>query len=130
MGQGVGQRPLDQLFDGTLERPIRRQRGIEQGQAIEESRHLEVPVVAAGGIPLDVAVGDGHAPRHQVGHVGDDSDRGPGRFTAGKGVEPRRHVAQHLGGAIRQRRGQLPQHGRSRVNGGHGHRLDRDAVDV
>ena len=52
-------------------------------------------------------LGHRHAPGHEVGHVGHNLHGPPRRRPEGECTECRRHIAQHLGRAIGERRSEL-----------------------
>ena len=72
---GVREGPLNQLFDRVRGRRICRDLTVERGEAVEETFHLDIPIIAAVGFPHVFSLRQRDSPGHEVGQMSHDLNR-------------------------------------------------------
>ena len=104
MGEGVGNGPLHEAFDGDFDFAAGGEKGVERAQGLKEAFLLLLPDGRLRGVPAFFAESSGEGPVKQVAHVGENLDG----HSAGAGES-----GEVVGGAVQHACGTVGQGGQS-----------------
>ena len=79
MGEGVGDRALEELLGSDAEGAFRGQARVQSGERFEETRGFLRPGPRGGVVPGVLAVGERQRPVEEIADVREDLPRGPDR---------------------------------------------------